>query len=127
MYKRQIYYSDGKIDPSTGKFESGIFRYDAENTETTDELVIPIDDGWKEDVNTSGMAKGASELAYYKENLYYNTPKAIWKWNFQKNAKPEKVLELSSDIKGDIWDISIDGGTPVSYTHLCVIFGFQLI
>ena len=110
-YEGGIYYSDGKIDPSTGKFESGIFRYDAENTETTDELVIPIDDGWKEDVNTSGMAKGASELAYYKENLYYNTPKAIWKWNFQKNAKPEKVLELSSDIKGDIWDISIDGGT----------------
>lgn len=110
-YDGGLYYADGKIDPSTHKFESGIFRYDAENPEKTDELVISIDESWKESVNTSTTLKGASELAYYKGNLYYNTPKAIWKWNFKKDAKPEKVLDLSSDVKGEIWDIEIDGGT----------------
>lgn len=106
-YQGNLYYSGYKITSSG--IETGIFRYDAEKTEQEGTLVLPIDEMWK--IDETGQKRYCSEIVYDNGNLYYNTPKAIWKWDFNTQTKPEKVLELDENIQGEIWTLEISGGT----------------
>ena len=42
--------------------------------------------------------------------LYYNTPRAVWRWNFDPESEPEKVFELDQSIPGEIWDAEAANG-----------------
>ena len=94
--------------PRDNVMKSGIWRFDAEDPEKQGELVLPIEDEWQVTSNRKGP--GCMELSYYDGNLYYNTPKAIWKWNFDPNTSPEKVLELAEDVRGEIWYLNVADG-----------------
>ena len=50
--------------------------------------------------------------------LYYNTPKAVWKWNFDKNTEPEKVFELEENVSGSIWYLHVADGKVYYETSL---------
>lgn len=102
-YKGGIYYPGW--DMIDNKLECGIWRYDAKNPEKPVELVCKIDDQWN--IKAGEKAPGAAEIAYYNGALYYNTPKAIWKWNFDPKAEPEKVLSLEENDTREIWDLDI--------------------
>ena len=56
------------------------------------ELVLPITDQWQ--LNSVNVVRGYSQLSYYDGMLYYNTPRAVWRWNFDPESEPEKVFEL---------------------------------
>ena len=73
-----------------GKEVSGIWRIDAENIEKEAELVLPITDQWQ--LNSVNVVRGYSQLSYYDGMLYYNTPRAVWRWNFDPESEPEKYL-----------------------------------
>jgi len=105
-YKGGIYYPGW--DMIDNKLECGIWRYDAKNPEKPVELVCKIDDQWN--IKAGEKAPGAAEIAYYNGALYYNTPKAIWKWNFDPKAEPEKVLSLEENDTREIWDLDIANG-----------------
>ena len=48
--------------------------------------------------------------SYYDGMLYYNTPRAVWRWNFDPESEPEKVFELDQSIPGEIWDAEAANG-----------------
>lgn len=108
-YQGGLYYCALEIGASN-ELKVGIFRYDVKNPGQSNELVIPIEDSWKDAPDSNTVSRGVSELVYYKGMLYYNTTKAVWKWNFKKEEKPEKVFDLASSVQGDIWDIEIANG-----------------
>ena len=85
--------------PRDGVIKSGIWRYDSEDPTQKGELVVEIEDEWP--VSQYNKGKGCMEIAYY-DGIYYNTPKAVWKWNFDKNTEPEKVFELEENVSGSI-------------------------
>ena len=87
---------------------SGIWRIDAENIEKEAELVLPITDQWQ--LNSVNVVRGYSQLSYYDGMLYYNTPRAVWRWNFDPESEPEKVFELDQSIPGEIWDAEAANG-----------------
>ena len=91
-----------------GKEVSGIWRIDAENIEKEAELVLPITDQWQ--LNSVNVVRGYSQLSYYDGMLYYNTPRAVWRWNFDPESEPEKVFELDQSIPGEIWDAEAANG-----------------
>ena len=91
-----------------GKEVSGIWRIDAENIEKEAELVLPITDQWQ--LNSVNVVRGYSQLSYYDGMLYYNTPQAVWRWNFDPESEPEKVFELDQSIPGEIWDAEAANG-----------------
>ena len=91
-----------------GKEVSGIWRIDAENIEKEAELVLPITDQWQ--LNSVNVVRGYSQLSYYDGMLYYNTPRAVWRWNFDPESEPEKVFELDPSIPGEIWDAEAANG-----------------
>ena len=91
-----------------GKEVSGIWRIDAENIEKEAELVLPITDQWQ--LNSVNVVRGYSQLSYYDGMLYYNTPRAVWRWNFDPESEPEKVFELDQSIPGEIWDSEAANG-----------------
>lgn len=91
-----------------GKEVSGIWRIEAENIEKEAELVLPITDQWQ--LNSVNVVRGYSQLSYYDGMLYYNTPRAVWRWNFDPESEPEKVFELDQSIPGEIWDAEAANG-----------------
>lgn len=101
-----MYYVTAVIDDNN-QFKSGIFRYDVEKAGAP-ELVLEINDKWHYENGHTGQ--GASAIAYYNGMLYYNTPKAVWKWNGVKDSKPVKVFDLPENISGEIWDIEVRNG-----------------
>ena len=94
--------------PRDGVIKSGIWRYDSEDPTQKGELVVEIEDEWP--VSQYNKGKGCMEIAYYDGMLYYNTPKAVWKWNFDKNTEPEKVFELEENVSGSIWYLHVADG-----------------
>ena len=42
--------------------------------------------------------------------LYYNTPRAVWRWNFDPESEPEIVFELDQSIPGEIWHAEAANG-----------------
>lgn len=104
-YKGGLYYVGYEHDDSGIRY--GVFRYDVETGEK-DKQVINITEQW----NASATEKEYSAVIKYHDGmLYYNTPKAIWKWNFNDKQKPEKIFDLPQNIKEEIWNIDIVGGT----------------
>lgn len=106
-YQGGLYSSKTRIQD--GKVNWGIFRYDAEDLNKPTELVVDLKD-YQWQVNEENKGPGYAELSYYDGMLYYNTPRAVWKWNFDKNTAPEKVFELDKSVKGEIWDVEVANG-----------------
>ncbi len=102
--------------PRDGVIKSGIWRYDSEDPTQKGELVVEIEDEWP--VSQYNKGKGCMEIAYYDGMLYYNTPKAVWKWNFDKNTEPEKVFELEENVSGSIWYLHVADGKVYYETSL---------
>ena len=105
-YQGGLYRSKSMI--IDGKEVSGIWRIDAKDMEKEAELVLPITDQWQ--LNSVNVVKGYAELSLYDGMLYYNTPRAVWKWNFDPASEPEKVFELDESISGEIWDVEVANG-----------------
>ena len=106
-YQGGLYSAKTRIQD--GKVEWGIFRYDAEDPNKPGEMVIDLKD-YQWQMNEINKGLGYAEISYYDGMLYYNTPKAVWRWNFDKNTKPVKVFELDSSVVGDIWDVEVANG-----------------
>ena len=106
-YQGGLYSAKTRIQD--GKVSWGIFRYDAEDVNKPAELVVDLKDQfWQVDEDNKGP--GYSEISCYEGMLYYNTPKAVWRWNFDKNTAPEKVFELDEKTKGEIWYLKVADG-----------------
>lgn len=94
--------------PHGDKVECGIWKYDPKDLSKPGELVFSLTDEWQ--VTSSRKGQGCTEITSYEGMLYYNTPTAVWKWNFDPEKAPEKVFELEKDISGEIWDVEAANG-----------------
>ena len=114
-YQGNVYVA-GSFVQDDSVYKHGIWKYEAGKLDQPGELVLPIEDEWQ--LNTSNKGKGCMEIAYYDGALYYNTPRAVWKWNFDPETQPEKVFELESDVQGSIWYLHVADGKVYYETGL---------
>ena len=112
MSRKMSAYKGSLIVPgffqNDGALKTGIWIFDAGNLTAPGELAIEISDQWQ--LNENERSVGCAEVSYYEGNLYYTTPKAVWKWDFSEPAKPEKVFELDKENPNQIWYIHVADG-----------------
>ncbi len=88
--------------------KTGIWKFDAKNLAAPGTLAVEINDTWE--LSSGQMGVGLAEVSYYDGMLYYNTPKAVWRWDFSEPAQPEKVFELAADDPDQIWYLHVADG-----------------
>ena len=88
--------------------KTGIWKFDAKNLAAPGTLAVEINDTWE--LSSGQMGVGLAEVSYYDGMLYYNTPKAVWRWDFSEPAKPEKVFELDKNDPDQIWYLHVADG-----------------
>ena len=88
--------------------KTGIWKFDAKNLAAPGTLAVEINDTWE--LSSGQMGVGLAEVSYYDGMLYYNTPKAVWRWDFSEPAQPEKVFELEADDPDQIWYLHVADG-----------------